>query len=60
MLTKGVTIEKLKLFELEDRWTRHPGRLRLDEVQVKWEIVEVCLESSRWNLLELSLVFFKD
>jgi hypothetical protein len=36
------------------------GRLRLDGIQVKWEIVEVCLESSRWNLLELSLMFYKD
>ena len=36
------------------------GRLRLDGIQVKWEIVEVCLESSRWNLLELSFMFYKD
>jgi hypothetical protein len=36
------------------------GRLRLNGIQVKWEIVEVCLESNRRNLLELSLVFYKD
>jgi hypothetical protein len=31
-------------------------RLRLDGIQVKWEIVEVCLESSRRNLPKISRV----